>query len=239
MSRSLGVMETIRTAVPEWSLDAFAATTLLGDLVVVVPALALWYLLDVGATLRRANPDADSLCSDRTAVLVATVFGGLALVVALESVFALPRPPAEYHAISASEFGFPSGHTMAATVFWGAVAAWLSVGRRSVRYGLAGAIVAVVALSRLALGVHYLVDVVASVAFGVTYLVAVSRLTRGDPKRVFLAALVIALAALVLAGANDRAVLAAAGTAGASAGWWVLERQPVRRRVLETYARLV
>lgn len=230
-------MEAIRTSLPEWLLEAFVWVTLLGDLLLVAPALALFYLVDVGSSVRRGRRE-EPLCSDRTASLIATVFGGLALVIFLESVFALPRPPAEYHVIEASEFGFPSGHTMAATVFWGAIALWLPRGRRSVRLGVAGAIVLFVAVSRLALGVHYLVDVVASVAFGAIYLAVIARVARGRPLRAFLAALGIALAATVVAGANDRAVLALVGTVVGLVGWWLVERPPIRGRVYAAYDRL-
>ncbi|MFU8867601.1 phosphatase PAP2 family protein [Natronococcus sp.] len=237
MSRSLGVMEAIRTTLPEWFLEAFVWVTLLGDLLFVAPALALFYAVDVGSSIRRGRRE-EPLCSNRTASLIATVFGGLALVVLLESVFALPRPPAEYHAIEASEFGFPSGHTMAATVFWGAIALWLPRGRRSVRLGVSGAIVLLVAVSRLALGVHYLVDVVASVAFGAIYLAVIVRVARDRPLRAFLAALGIALAATVVAGANERAALALVGTAVGLVGWWLVERPAIRGRVYAAYDRL-
>ncbi len=231
-------MEALRAILPEWSLEAFAAATLFGDLLFVAPALVLFYLVDVGSSIRRGRRE-EPLCSDRTASLIATVFGGLALVVLLESVFALPRPPAEYHVIEPSEFGFPSGHTMAATVFWGALALWLPRGRRSVRIGIAGAIVALVAVSRLALGVHYLVDVVASVAFGAVYLATVGRLALDRPLRAFLTALGIALAAAVATGVNDRALLALVGTAVGLVGWWLVERPAIRRRVYGIYDRLV
>lgn len=230
-------MEAIRTSLPEWLLEAFVWVTLLGDLLLVAPALALFYLVDVGSSVRRGRQE-EPLCSDRTASLIATVFGGLALVIFLESVFALPRPPAEYHVIEASEFGFPSGHTMAATVFWGAIALWLPRGRRSVRLGVAGAIVLFVAVSRLALGVHYLVDVVASVAFGAIYLAVIARVARDRPLRAFLAALGIALAAAVVAGANDRALLALGGTAVGLVGWWLVEQPAIRERVYGAYDRL-
>ncbi|MDG5759859.1 phosphatase PAP2 family protein [Natronococcus sp. A-GB1] len=238
MSRSLGVMEALRTVLPEWSLEAFVAATLFGDLLFVAPALVLFYLVDVGSSIRRGRRE-EPLCSDRTVSLIATIFGGLSLVVLLESMFALPRPPAEYHVIEPSEFGFPSGHTMAATVFWGALALWLPRGRRSVRIGIAGAIVALVAVSRLALGVHYLVDVVASVVFGAVYLATVGRLALDRPLRAFLAALGIALAAAVATGVNDRAFLALVGTAVGLVGWWLVEHPVIRRRVYGVYDRLI
>lgn len=247
MSRSIGVTEWLVDVLPEWSLDAFAGITLLGDLLLIVPALALLYLTDVGRRLRASasaatvsgeHEDIESLCSDRTAFVVAVVFGGLALVVGIEAVFSAPRPPAEWHAIDSSEHGFPSGHTMAATIFWGALALWGRTGRHSSRFALAGAFVALVALSRLALGVHYAVDVIASVVFGVGYLLVVARVTDGRPGRAFIAAVVVAVIAIVATGGTSRALLAFVGTVGAGMGWWLTERPIVRSRLQSLTRRL-
>ena len=237
MTRDVGVTRAVQEWLPEWTLTAFSGVSLLGDLLVIVPALGLLYLADVGRTLRRGDTD-HPLCSDRTAFLVATVFGGLALIVFLEAVFGLGRPPAEWHVIDPSEYGFPSGHTMAATVFWGALAWWAPIGRRPRRVVAAGVVVGLVGLSRLALGVHYLVDVVAAVAFGVVYLALIGRIGRARPGRAFGVALGIALAAVVVTGGGGRASLALAGTVGAAVGWWVIERPAVRDRVFETVGRL-
>lgn len=228
MSRGLGVTEALRSGLPEWTLEAFTVLSLFGDLLVIGPALVALYAADVWRTLSREGPDRP-LCSDRTALLVAVVLGGLALIVLLKEAFAAPRPPAELHAIEPSEHGFPSGHTMAATVFWGALVLWSTIGRRSSRFAVGAAVVALVGLSRLALGVHYLVDVLASVALGALYLAGVVRLGRGSPARAFAASIAIAVAAVVVTGGGGRAILALLGTCGGAVGWWFLERPPVRR----------
>lgn len=235
MNRGLGVTVALREFLPEWTTPLFAAVSLLGDLAVVVPILATLYLVDVAESLRREGVDAGGggpLCSDRTAFLIATVFGGLALIVLLKATFALPRPPVELHAVVPSEYGFPSGHTMAATVFWGAMALWTSVGRRRLRFGAAAAVVALVGVSRLALGIHYLVDVLASIGFGAAYLGAVAWIARDRPARAFALAVGIALLATVATGAGSRALLATAGTLGAAAGWWIVERPAVKRQLI-------
>lgn len=237
MSRGVGVMEAVREWVPEWTLEGFAVLSLFGDLLVIVPILGVLYLVAVGRSLARGDQD-QPLCSDRTAFLIAVVFGGLALIVLLKSVFAFPRPPAEWHAIEPSEHGFPSGHTMAATVFWGAIAAWLHLGERASRLAGAGLIVSLVGLSRLALGVHYLVDVLASMAFGVVYLAVIAWLTRGRPERAFGIAIVIAVLAVVVSNGSSRAVLALLGTVGGAAGWYVVERPVVRRRLVTLVSRV-
>ncbi|APX98380.1 phosphatase PAP2 family protein [Natronorubrum daqingense] len=237
MSRGVGVTEAVREWVPEWTLEGFAVLSVFGDLLVIVPVLGVLYLVTVGRSLARGERD-QPLCSDRTAVLIAVVFGGLALIVLLKAVFAFPRPPAEWHAIEPSEHGFPSGHTMAATVFWGALAARFHLGDRASRLAGAGLLVSLVALSRLALGVHYLVDVLASMAFGVVYLAGIAWLARGRPERAFGIAIVIAVLAVVASNGSSRAVLALLGTVGGAVGWYVVERPVVRRRLVTLVQRV-
>lgn len=234
MTRDLGVTVALREILPEWAVALFTIVSTLGDLLVIVPLLALLYLADVGQSVRRGLRTDEPLCSDRTVVLIAAVFGGLALVVLLKGTLALPRPPVDLHAVAASEHGFPSGHTMAATIFWGALALWLDVGNRRTRFAVAGAIVSLVALSRLALGVHYLADVIASVAFGIGYLAAISFVAGTRPKRAFAVAVGIAALAAIATGGSGRAVVALGGTVGAAVGWSIVESRPARRLLLRT-----
>ena len=263
MNRDLGVTGWLVEHVPEWSVPVFAFLSALGDLLVIVPVLGLLYLLDVYRSAREGKEE-EPLCADRTAFLVATVFGGLALIVALESTFAMGRPPADWHAVSASAYGFPSGHTMAATVAWGALALWGRVGAfegvqaimgksatggvratgsvleiRRARLAAAGTIVVAVGVSRLALGLHYLVDVLASIGFGVAYLFVVWRLADGRPERAFAGALGIAVVAVVVNGGGSRAILAFAGTVGAAVGWRIVELPAVRGRLVDVLGRNV
>ncbi len=237
MSRDLGVTVTLREFLPEWAAELFVLLALPGDLLVIIALLGLFYTMDVLESLRKNDPE-KPLCSDETVTLIATVFGGLALVVFLETLFAAPRPPEELHAVSASEFAFPSGHTMAATVFWGAVVHLRSHGQFRTRLLLAGTAVSLVALSRLALGVHYLVDVVAAVGFGVAYLAAMDRIPDRNPTYAFAIAAIIAILAVLITGANSRSLLAFAGTVGAAIGWRVVEFTPVKRTVVATVAKV-
>ena len=69
---------------------------------------------------------------------------------------------------------YPSGHAQHATVVWGLLA--LRTGRRSLRY-LALAAIAVIAFSRLYLGVHWPVDVVGGVLAGAALMLAYLALT--------------------------------------------------------------
>jgi len=242
MTRDWGVMVAVRELVPEWSIELFALLALLGDLLLIVPVLGLLYLTDVGSTLLRARKTNSSdpeepLCTDRTVFLIGTVFGGLALVAFLKPLFGLPRPPAEFHAIEPSEYGFPSGHALAATVFWGTFALWGRVG--SFRIRLSGAVLAVmlVGLSRLALGVHFLTDILASIGFGALYLLVIALVTNERPERAFLVAIVIAIVALAVAPSESRSILAVAGSVGAVLGWKTVELAPVKRLLLQFVTR--
>lgn len=235
MSRGIGITESLREILPAWADWLFAGVTLLGDAAFIVLALAGLYLADVLSSLDDEDrSSADPLCSDRIAVLIAAVFGGLALAVVSKAIFGLPRPPSDLHVVPQDTTGFPSGHALGATVFWGAVAlfsrAWTTRGR----VALAVSAVLLVALSRLALGVHFLVDVVASVAFGTLYLTIVVLVARDRPGLVFVGAIAIASLGVVLSGGGEDALLALTGTIIASLAWQLVDSQPVRKRLLAT-----
>lgn len=225
MVRNAGVTEALVDFLPEWSRELFAIATVLGDWMVVVAVLGVLYLADVATSLRRGD---DQLCSDRTALVIAVVFGGIAFALVLKALFAAPRPPAELHAVAPSEDGFPSGHTMVATVGWGALAWWLLDESRALRIAVVAVVVTLVALSRLALGVHFLVDVLASVAFATGYLAVAARATRGRPAYAFALAFVLALLATLVSGGETRALLALVGAVIAPLGWQFVELPLVR-----------
>lgn len=93
---------------------------------------------------------------------------------------------------------FPSGHAVAATVFWGLVVLDLDVRTFRQRLALALAVVAVVGVSRVALGLHYVADVVGGVGLGVLVL-GVMLAVRSRASRPASATLAVALVP-VLAG---------------------------------------
>ncbi|MFU8868465.1 phosphatase PAP2 family protein [Natronococcus sp.] len=158
MSRSVGATELLREFLPEWTTLLFVALSYPGKLTLLVPLLGLFYLVDVGRTLRSGALEGRPLCSRGTAYVLAVSLGGLAFVVLVKGAFSLPRTDPSLHAVSSSEHGFPSGHVMAAVSTWGALALWTTHSTRVRRLLAAGAVVAVVGLARLALGIHYLVD---------------------------------------------------------------------------------
>lgn len=146
---SRGVGETAAVAgLPEPLVTVAAVVTQLGDPLVVgllAVALAGW-----PRPLRLSR-------SHTRWVLVMVVLAAVVMVV-LKTGIAAPRPPGA----TADGFGFPSGHTLMATVGYGALA-W---GYRR-RWQLpAAAVVGVVGASRVLIGAHYLVDVVAGWMLG-------------------------------------------------------------------------
>ncbi|HKZ59074.1 MAG TPA: phosphatase PAP2 family protein [Candidatus Thermoplasmatota archaeon] len=138
--------------------------------------------------------------------------------------FALARPPdaGETAWLSSAEgYGFPSGHTSAASTTWGTLAAKL----RKAPVALAGAAVTVaVGLSRMYLGVHYGRDVVGGallgLAVGLFVLLAApsleGRIRAARPAQRF--ALAAVLPALLLANTSREGVVIVCAATGAVFG---------------------
>lgn len=102
--------------------------------------------------------------------------GGMAVSVFLKQVFHRQRPMVEDSLPILAGYGFPSGHTMAATLLYGGLVclAWSEIDAWDWRmWAVIGAfvLVALVGLSRVQLGAHYLSDVLGAFAFGVGWLV--------------------------------------------------------------------
>ncbi|ELZ03362.1 phosphatase PAP2 family protein, partial [Natrialba aegyptia] len=144
MNRNVGLTELIRETLPEWAVPAFEFIALLGDELVAVGVLALVTGVDA---YRRTDREEDCLVPDRTAFVLAVVLGGLALTLILKTVFGLSRPPSSLQAIPRSGEGFPSGHAMAATVLWGALAVWSAYSTRRRRLAGAALVIGLVAVS--------------------------------------------------------------------------------------------
>ena len=107
--------------------------------------------------------------------LALCVPGGLLLNVLAKQVFHRARPQFDEPLLSLPTYSFPSGHTAGATVFYGFVAVLLlaQVQDRRLRIAIvAGAalMVALVGLTRIYLGAHYLTDVAGAIVEGVLWL---------------------------------------------------------------------
>jgi membrane-associated phospholipid phosphatase len=111
------------------------------------------------------------------ALLACAVAGAWVVQVAVKQLVERPRPPAALALSHATGFAFPSGHATDAAAVYGMLAVLLArPGRGAARVAaLAGAaaLIALVGLSRLYLGVHWLSDVVAGAGLGIAWLLAI------------------------------------------------------------------
>ena len=146
-----------------WLVAALSVVTVLGDTVtgaVVLVVLAAALLLRGRRRL--------------AAFTAVSGLGALALGPAVKALVGRLRPVVETPVASAGGPSFPSGHTLAVTVWVGVLLlvvlpAVLERARRAV-VGAGAAVVVVVGLTRLGLGVHYLSDVVGGWLLGAAWL---------------------------------------------------------------------
>jgi membrane-associated phospholipid phosphatase len=107
--------------------------------------------------------------------LLLVVAGGILLNIVLKGLFDRARPGWADPLMALSDPGFPSGHTMMATIVYGFLAVYLmlrieSWTARSFIVILTISLIFLIALSRMYLGAHYLSDVLAAMAAGLAWL---------------------------------------------------------------------
>jgi len=107
--------------------------------------------------------------------LVLTMGGGSLLNVMLKHFFHRQRPVFENPLVTLTSFGFPSGHTMGSTLFFGLLAIIAAHTLKPWRWRLVAVataclLVAAIGLTRIYLGAHYLSDVLAALAAGLVWL---------------------------------------------------------------------
>lgn len=105
---------------------------------------------------------------------VAGVAGGFVTNTLLKLAFHRARPHFDDPLVVLNTFGFPSGHTLGATVFYGMLCAYVlpRLPTTSQKIGVAAlalVMVALVAMSRMYLGAHFLSDVLAAFCEGVAW----------------------------------------------------------------------
>jgi undecaprenyl-diphosphatase len=154
---------THRTA---WLTDAMRLVTDLGAAAVLVP---LVLVAGLGWRWRRGS-------WRPLALLGGAAVGAWAVQVAVKQLVERPRPPAGLALSHATGFAFPSGHATDAAAVYGMLAVLLArPGRRAARAAAllaAVGVIALVGLSRLYLGVHWLTDVAGGVGLGAAWLVS-------------------------------------------------------------------
>ena len=202
MFRLEAASEVIRDVFPPALTELFAILTVLGDSTVLAGLLVAVYILGGDR--------------DRTVTLLCYALVAVALTVALKEGLALSRPPVAVRAITPDpgSHGFPSGHAVGATVVYGGL---VIVRDRLADFRVAvpaAVLIALIALSRVVVGVHYLGDVLAGVALGVAVLAALY-LGGGRYRRLAsLVAAVIAVPGVVVTGGGTDAVVALVASLG-------------------------
>ena len=111
----------------------------------------------------------------RLVALLLIVPGGVLLNILLKFVFARQRPTFEHPLVIVLGYSFPSGHAFAATVLYGGLAAFAVMALQTWRWRVSAvlgavSLVVLVAFTRVALGVHYLSDVLGGMALGLAWL---------------------------------------------------------------------
>lgn len=147
-----------------WADQVVKAVTGLGGLTVVTAMVALLVLL------------VWHQCRALALTLMAAAIARPALEWAIKELVSRERPEID-RLVAGNGPSFPSGHVIAAIAVWGLlppVVALVSGHRTAWRWSVAisAVVIALVAFSRVYLGVHWLTDVVGSLVLGALYLVA-------------------------------------------------------------------
>lgn len=210
--------------------------TQLGDPWFLVLVAVLFYLLGTERSLVDTPREG--------AFVLAVTFGAFALTDLLKSLFALPRPPgagtvgvppwlptvlagAFRNVTTGAGYGFPSGHALGTTAVYGALAYRLNVSTERVRWIAAAAIIGLIGLSRVVLGVHYPIDVIAGILAGLALLGTAVWAGADRPLRTFAIAIALAVGAVVATVWSPGGTAWSAGqwlgaTLGAGGAWFVV-----------------
>jgi undecaprenyl-diphosphatase len=154
----------VHGASPEGLVELMRLATWLGNGVV----LGTLTLAAVALLLRARRPAA--------ALFVGLAFASsVATFNLLKAAFRRTRPELEDPFVQLTTYAFPSGHALASTATYGALALVLASltpdpRRRAFVFACAATLVGVIVCSRVVLGAHYLLDVAAGVIGGATLL---------------------------------------------------------------------
>lgn len=229
--REIGITADVANAVPEPFVAVLLVLTGLGDPVFVALLATVVYWL---------GPRYDLLSRRAGATVLAITVFALSSSVFLKYGFSMPRPPTDVMLIAEDGKGFPSGHVTGAMATYGALAYYIETRSARVRYLLGMAIVTLVAFTRIALGVHYLGDVLAGLVVGTAAILAVRWVSLDSMTWAFAMAVPVALAGSLLAGTMDSALLVGVAF-GMTTAWRLVSSTDVHRppTVMETAIGLV
>lgn len=195
--RGSELSEVLHGLAPEPLLVLFALITQLGD---------VWFLFLLGGVHYVVGDKLSQWGIERRQGLfvLGLLLTYVALVGVLKQFFMLPRPPGAgtppdiqwipsvlqgvFATISTGDgYGFPSGHALGTTLVWGGFALVVGRAKNSRAWlALAGVVIVLVSLSRVILGVHYVIDVVVGVVLGLAVLGILYKVTEHgtDPGRI-------------------------------------------------------
>jgi len=211
---------------PDPVTDGFALATHLGDTVVVAGLVVGFYWLGSADNWRRRG------------LVVAVAVAALTLNAGLKGVLDVQRPlyaaraagePLAFAPAQYDGFSTPSGHAMGTAAVYGGLAVFGDIWTRRLRSLAAGVVVAVVAFSRVVIGVHYVGDVVLGVALGLGLVWLGHRLlsrVRRPVSLVFLLALAGAVLAAPLGSGTHAAASLGTATGGLVTWELVRDRRP-------------
>ncbi|MFC4543370.1 phosphatase PAP2 family protein [Halosolutus amylolyticus] len=191
----------IREAFPEAWVDLAVAITEFGGAAVLMIVLAVLYWL----TRRR-----------EAALVVSYAVAGVGFILVLKTLIGLPRPPEDVYLIAydGDPYGFPSGHAFAASLVYGGLLLAFDRYRDPVAIAATGVVIALVSLSRVVLGLHYLGDVIVGALVGLGFLLAVHAVVDGEPRRGFALGAVLGVPAVLVTGGDPDALVALGGSLG-------------------------
>jgi membrane protein DedA with SNARE-associated domain/membrane-associated phospholipid phosphatase len=191
---TLGAMSLIGAS---WLFGGIAEDVVSGDPITVIDVqVAQWFHAHATASMTQVmlvvthghGPLAISLATVVIAAWLAwkknwywlfcvgvTVPSGMLLNVFMKYAFQRARPSFDDPLLALTTYSFPSGHVAGTTLFYGVIAALLISRTTAWRWRVMTALgalmmVALVALTRVYLGVHYLSDVLAAFAEGIAWL---------------------------------------------------------------------
>jgi len=206
--------EAVRAAVPDIGIRFFELVTHLGDGAVLIAFGTLLYWFG-GESNRRTR-----------AIVIAVGLAGFAISVGMKGMFLRPRPEL---AGGYSGYSFPSAHALGAAAFYGTLASVGTVGTRRLRYVVASVVIALVAASRVVIGVHFVGDVIVGVAIGLALVALVVSVRTPDPEWIFVLAFGIALAGYLL-GSREYTTMKIGATLGAAVAWPLVRSRPANPR---------
>lgn len=242
-----GVIDALGATFDGAGVVLFAVLTQLGD---------IWFLYLLGGSLYLVSSGHESRLSRREGAFVLGLSVTYVVVIqVLKNAFVHPRPPnagiaptipwlptilkaAFENAVTAEGYGFPSGHALGTTIVWGGAALLTEYRTRRNRLLLACVVVVLVSVSRLALGVHYPVDVLSGALLGAIVLFVLYRAggQGTEPGRVFLVAVAIGVVGLSSQVSFD-SVAAFGSAVGSWLGWYTaLNDEPPSSPTVRTVA---